>query len=83
MTEKKKEFNCKYHCLETCHQNESLYCIAEALINAQRGDLTNGFAFAGSNAYRCTKKACLNKDGSLISVKELMQRIYYEYHSAL
>jgi hypothetical protein len=31
---------------------KSPYCIAQALINAKKGKLQNGFAFAGSNVYR-------------------------------
>ena len=83
MNEKPKEFICNYHCLITCEPDESLYCIAEALINAQKGDLTKGFAFAGANAYRCTPETCLDKDRNFISVKTLMQRLSDEYHSSL
>jgi len=80
---KKKKFNCKYQCLKTCDPKKSLYCIAEALINAHQGNLDEGFAFAGSNAYLCTPETCLNKDRNFISVKTLMQRLSDEYKTCL
>ncbi len=46
---------CPYHCIKTCNPKEAPYCISLALINAQKGDLDNGFAFAGENAYLATK----------------------------
>jgi nitronate monooxygenase len=48
----KKPFKCPYKCVKTCRQAESPYCIALALTAAKKGKLKNGFAFAGSNAYR-------------------------------
>lgn len=50
----KKPFGCPYHCIVTCDYKESPYCIARALVNAKKGFLKNGFAFAGVNAYRAT-----------------------------
>ncbi len=49
---KKKPFSCPYHCIVTCNYKEAPYCIASALMQAKKGNLDNGFAFAGSNAYR-------------------------------
>ncbi|NWF98581.1 MAG: nitronate monooxygenase [Nitrospirae bacterium] len=69
----RKPFKCPYHCLKTCDFKNSPYCISLALINAQRGNLQNGFAFAGANAYRATK---------IISVKELIEKIKQEYNEA-
>lgn len=69
----RKPFKCPYHCLKTCDFRNSPYCISLALINAQRGNLQNGFAFAGANAYRATK---------IISVKELIDNIKQEYDEA-
>jgi nitronate monooxygenase len=60
---KKKPFKCPYHCIKTCDYQKSPYCIAFALLNAQRGNMKHGYAFAGKNAYRINK---------IISVKELM-----------
>lgn len=66
----RKPFKCIYHCLSTCKCKESPYCIALALINAKRGKLKHGFAFAGKNAYKVEK---------IVSVKELMGTLLEEY----
>lgn len=47
----RKPIKCMTNCLKPCKPNEVQYCIANALINAQRGNFNSGFAFAGSNAY--------------------------------
>ncbi len=70
---KKQPFHCPYHCIVTCKEKDSPYCIAQALLNAQRGRLSHGFAFAGDNAWRAE---------SIVSVKELIQNILEEYHTA-
>jgi len=70
---KKAPFQCPYHCIITCDYTNSPYCIAMALINAQRGDLKRGFAFAGENAYRATE---------IVSVKELIGTLLEEYAAA-
>jgi NAD(P)H-dependent flavin oxidoreductase YrpB (nitropropane dioxygenase family) len=51
----KTPFRCPYHCITTCEYKSSPYCIAMALINAKKGILKNGFAFAGANAFRATE----------------------------
>jgi len=61
---------CPYHCLTACKREEAAYCIADALKNAGKGNLDRGFAFAGSNAYRCNE---------IIPVKELMDILKEEY----
>lgn len=71
--EKKNPFACPYHCLTTCKGPDSPFCIALALINAQKGRLSHGFAFAGDNAYRTDK---------IVTVKELVQDIQGEYAAA-
>lgn len=70
---KRMHFQCDYDCLKRCKPFSSPYCIANALINAQRGNMEEGFAFAGTNAYRATE---------IISVKELYKRIEQEYNLA-
>jgi len=70
---KKKPFKCPYHCLKTCDYKNSPYCITLALINAKKGNLGHGFAFAGENAYRAEK---------IVSVKELVKTIIEEYKAA-
>lgn len=66
----RRPFVCPYHCITTCDLAKSPYCIARALVNAQRGDLGDGFAFAGQNAYRAKE---------IVSVKELMHSLVAEY----
>ncbi|MBM3300824.1 MAG: nitronate monooxygenase, partial [Deltaproteobacteria bacterium] len=43
----KVPFKCTFHCLKTCKPKEVKYCIAQALINAYRGNLNEGFAVCG------------------------------------
>jgi nitronate monooxygenase len=69
----KKPFVCPYHCIVTCDYQKSPYCIAIALANAKKGNLKNGFAFAGANAYRAEK---------IVSVKELIESLEKEYAAA-
>ena len=70
---KRKPYKCPYHCIKTCDYKESPYCIFFALMNAQRGKLKHGFAFAGTNAYRATE---------IISVHEFMETLVREYNEA-
>ncbi len=71
---KKKPFRCPYHCIVTCDQQKSPYCIALALTSALRGRLKHGFAFAGSNAYRVKR---------IVSVKDLVATLVREYGTSL
>jgi len=70
----RKPFKCPYHCIITCDIAKSPYCIALALVNAQRGRLDNGFAFCGSNAHRATE---------IVSVKALISALRAEYQEAV
>jgi len=69
----KKPFKCPWKCLKTCDYRKSPYCIALALTNAKKGNLDEGFAFAGANAYRVDK---------IVSVKELIETLLIEYEKA-
>lgn len=69
----KKPFRCPHHCIITCDFKNAPYCIALALINAQKGLLEDGFAFAGANAYRSK---------GVIPVKELVSELLEEYRQA-
>ena len=69
----KKPFKCPYHCIVTCKQKASPYCIALALTNALKGRLKHGFAFAGANAYRVDK---------IMPVKALIRELLREYGEA-
>jgi len=66
----KHPFKCPYDCIITCKKELAPYCITLALVNAKKGKLRNGFAFAGSNAYKADK---------IISVSELVTTLKQEY----
>ncbi|MBN1456237.1 MAG: nitronate monooxygenase [Sedimentisphaerales bacterium] len=66
----KKTFKCPWKCLRTCDFKNTPYCIALALTNAKKGNMEEGFAFAGANAHRVDK---------IISVKELIETLVEEY----
>ena len=70
---KKMPFTCPYHCIITCEYKSSPYCIALALMNAKKGNLKNGFAFAGANAYRATE---------ITTVEEVCDSLREEYARA-
>jgi NAD(P)H-dependent flavin oxidoreductase YrpB (nitropropane dioxygenase family) len=67
---RKQPKKCPFKCIKTCDITKSPYCIIIALINALKGNFENGFAFAGSNAFRATK---------ISSVKEIFQSLIKEY----
>jgi nitronate monooxygenase len=67
---RKQPKKCPFKCIKTCDITKSPYCIIIALINALKGNFENGFAFAGSNAFRATK---------ISSVKEIFQSLLKEY----
>ena len=66
----RKPFVCPYRCLTACNPETAPYCIANALVSAMRGDLENGFAFAGANAWRVDR---------ILTVKELMDSLVDEF----
>lgn len=70
---RKKPFKCVFHCVSTCEQEKTPYCIASALINAMKGNLERGFAFCGANVSRVKE---------IVSVKELMDSLQREYEAA-
>jgi len=59
-------FKCKHHCLRTCNPKTVPFCIAKVLGDASKGLWYNAFAFAGSNAYRCTE---------IVPVKKLVDEL--------
>lgn len=69
----KKPFKCIFHCVSTCEQEKTPYCIAQALISAMRGNLERGFAFCGENVSRVN---------SIVSVRELMDSLQREFDEA-
>ena len=70
---KRKPIACPYHCIVTCDVEKAPYCISLALLNAQKGKLDKGFAFAGANAYRAKK---------IVSVQALMDGLENEYEES-
>ncbi|HLN21605.1 MAG TPA: nitronate monooxygenase family protein [Bacteroidales bacterium] len=69
----KQPKKCPFKCIKTCEIDKSPYCIIIALMNAFKGNFENGFAFAGSNAFRATK---------ISSVKEVFQSLLQEYRES-
>ena len=67
-------FKCPYKCLRSCDPKTAPYCIAQVLAKSSAGKMDEAFAFAGSNAYRCTE---------IVSVKTLMQQLTEEYAAAV
>lgn len=67
---KKKPSRCAWKCLKPCNFKEVAYCIAKALTNAKKGNLKEGFAFAGANAYRIQE---------IVSVKDLINELLEDY----
>lgn len=61
---------CPFNCIKTCDVTHSPYCIMLALYNAYKGKMENGYAFCGSNAWRCDK---------ILSVKELINSLKAEF----
>jgi nitronate monooxygenase len=67
----KKPFTCPWKCLKTCDYHVAPYCIARALQNARNGQMDDGFAFAGANAYLVKQ---------ITTVKELIAELIREYN---
>ncbi|WP_423243214.1 NAD(P)H-dependent flavin oxidoreductase [Ethanoligenens harbinense] len=63
--------DCPFHCIVTCKQQNSPYCIFKALINARKGNFENGFAFIGANGWKVKE---------IVSVKALFEELSREYH---
>ncbi len=70
----RKPFKCFFQCIKSCEVENSPYCIAAALLNAKRGNLDKGFAFAGINAHLVK---------SIESVKDLMNSLQKEFDEAV
>ncbi len=70
---KKRKLKCAWRCLKNCDIKTAPYCISLALDNARQGNMEDGYAFAGSNAYRIDK---------IISVKELLNELQNQYQQA-
>lgn len=64
---------CARHCITTCKETESPYCISQALLNAVHGRLEEGFAFIGANGYRIEQ---------ILTVPALMNELAQDYRLA-
>jgi NAD(P)H-dependent flavin oxidoreductase YrpB (nitropropane dioxygenase family) len=67
----KKPIKCPYRCIITCDYKNAPYCIANALMNAQKGRFEHGFAFAGANAHKVNK---------IVPLKELIRDLIIEFN---
>jgi nitronate monooxygenase len=67
---KRRPSVCKYNCIRTCDPKTTEYCIADALVQAYRGNLDDGFAFTGSNA---------GKIGKISTVKKVFEELKEGY----
>jgi nitronate monooxygenase len=70
----KVNFGCPYHCLLTCEPAVAGYCIAQALVASYRGQMDEGYAMCGANAWRCDR---------IVSVHDLIQELAKETAAAL
>ncbi len=70
----KVNFGCPYHCLITCEPDKAGYCIAQALVNAYRGRMDEGYAMCGTNAWRIDR---------IVSVRELLDELVVEAEAEL
>lgn len=68
---KKQPRVCPFNCIKTCDISKSPYCIITALYNAFRGNMANGYAFAGANAFKATR---------IMSVKETFRSLLDEFN---
>ncbi len=62
---------CPFHCIKTCDISKSPYCIITALYNAFKGNMENGYAFAGANAFKATQ---------IMSVKDTFCSLLEEFN---
>jgi nitronate monooxygenase len=70
----KIKIRCYYKCLKTCDARTAPYCIAEALLNAVRGNLDEAVVFCGQN---------VSKIKEIVSVKELIDELVEETNTEL
>ena len=66
-----KPFKCVWRCLSSCDYRQAPYCISQVLFNAARGNMDEGFAFAGAKAYKAT---------SIQSVDEVIRELTMGYN---
>lgn len=52
---------CQHNCIKSCNPKTTLYCIADALVQAYRGNLKDGFVFTGTNAGKIFEISTVSK----------------------
>ncbi|MEZ5001165.1 MAG: nitronate monooxygenase [Bacteroidales bacterium] len=70
---KRRPLACRYHCIKSCNPKTTLYCIAGALLEAYKGNLSDGFAFTGTNADRVKE---------ITTVRKIFDEMTVEYDKA-
>lgn len=70
----KQPKSCPFDCIKTCDVIHSPYCIMLALYNAFKGKMENGYACAGSNAWRTDR---------IMSVRELIDSLKAEFDAKI
>ncbi len=66
----RRPVSCHFNCIKSCDPKTTPYCIADALVEAYRGNMENGFAFTGSNGWRIDK---------ITTVKDIFEELQREY----
>jgi nitronate monooxygenase len=70
---KRRPSSCKFNCIKTCNYKTTSYCIADALLAAYNGNMSDGFAFTGANADKLSK---------ISTVEEVFDDLIGEYKIA-
>lgn len=70
----KQPVKCPFHCIRSCDISNTPYCIIQALFSAYKGNMSSGFAFAGTNAFRAT---------AITTVKEIFTELKAEFQKAV
>ncbi len=60
---------CSFRCIKNCKADKVNFCIAKALLAAQKGNMEDGLVFCGENAHRVTE---------ILTVPALMQELVNE-----
>lgn len=64
---------CRHHCIKSCDPKTTEYCIADALLQAYKGNLDDGFVFTGTNGARIDR---------ISTVGEVFRELTTEYDAA-
>ncbi len=70
---KRRPAVCKYNCIKSCNPKTTLFCIANALVEAFKGNLKDGFVFTGTNA---------GKIKMITTVQNVFEELKQEYLQA-